>query len=275
MDETIHTTNTGISAATPQIPMAPIDPIGRQPPVRHNAQEPAVPSMDNIFDPGYTAANRKRNNGTDSSKSAEKLLLSDNDTVSDIDNDDQQSQVSAWSGNTNPTEDSSSDFFNPVTPIKAAKYVILTLKQAGANSLFVIVVGSFGFYYIESLTPVDSFYFTMVLFTTVGYGDIVPKTPEGKLFASVYGLIALAVLLHNVSKISMIPLELRKRRIERAVLMQVSSRANSSFSLLKHIAISTSHPTLSIESVWRRIRRCSPERASYRSASQKTPNIRN
>ena len=64
-------------------------------------------------------------------------------------------------------------------------------------------------------------YFTTVLLTTVGYGDIVPITKGGKLFATIYILVAGTILLNNMSLISMIPLELRKRRIERAVLTQV------------------------------------------------------
>ena len=55
----------------------------------------------------------------------------------------------------------------------------------------------------------------------VGYGDIVPATRGGKLFATVYILVAGTILLNNMSMISMIPLELRKRRIEKAVLSQV------------------------------------------------------
>lgn len=54
----------------------------------------------------------------------------------------------------------------------------------------------------------------------VGYGDIVPVTKGGKLFATIYILVAGTILLNNMSLISMIPLELRKRRIERAVLTQ-------------------------------------------------------
>ena len=54
----------------------------------------------------------------------------------------------------------------------------------------------------------------------VGYGDIVPITKGGKLFATIYILVAGTILLNNMSLISMIPLELRKRRIERAVLTQ-------------------------------------------------------
>lgn len=104
--------------------------------------------------------------------------------------------------------------------IKTAKYVFLTLKQALMNSIVIIAIGSMGFYFIERMSVVDSFYFTTVLLTTVGYGDIYPVTNGGKLFATIYVLVAGTVLLNNMSLISMIPLELRKRRIEKAVLTQ-------------------------------------------------------
>jgi hypothetical protein len=52
------------------------------------------------------------------------------------------------------------------------------------------------------------------------YGDIVPVTKGGKLFATIYILVAGTVLLNNMSSISMIPLELRRRRMERAILTQ-------------------------------------------------------
>ena len=47
-----------------------------------------------------------------------------------------------------------------------------------------------------------------------------PVTKGGKLFATIYILVAGTILLNNMSLISMIPLELRKRRIESAVLNQ-------------------------------------------------------
>jgi voltage-gated potassium channel Kch len=124
------------------------------------------------------------------------------------------------STNSNMSNISIDDRFRPVSQIKAAKYIFLTLKQAFANALFIVFMGSLGFMYFEKVTIVDAFYFTTSMLTTVGYGDIVPKSSGGKVFASGYGIIAWVFLLYNISMISMIPLELRKRRIEHAVLIQ-------------------------------------------------------
>jgi Ion channel len=139
-----------------------------------------------------------------------------NNTASSDDADDASSCTSSSSDLS--TVDELID--DRVSNMKAAKYVFLTLRQALVNSLLIIAVGCIGFWLIESFSLVDSWYFTTVLLTTVGYGDIVPVTRGGKLFATVYLLVGGTVLLNNMSLISMIPLELRKRRIERAVLTQ-------------------------------------------------------
>ena len=104
--------------------------------------------------------------------------------------------------------------------VRNAKYVILTLREALVNSLVILAFGCLGFYLVEGFTLVDSMYFTTVLLTSTGYGDIVPKSDGGKLFATVYLLVGGTILLNNMSMISMIPLELRKRRTEHSVLTQ-------------------------------------------------------
>jgi hypothetical protein len=46
----------------------------------------------------------------------------------------------------------------------------------------------------EQWPILDSLYFTIVLLTTVGYGDICPSTKWGKLFASVFALGGIVIL---------------------------------------------------------------------------------
>ena len=152
---------------------------------------------------------------------------------------------------TSSTDDSSvlRNPSKPLTRLKAAKYIFLTLNQALANSVFVIAAGSIGFYYIEDMSVVDSFYFTTVLLTSVGYGDIVPVTPAGKIFTTVFIMVAGTILLHNMTLISMIPLELRKRRIEHAVLGQFGNhltddelRELSTGTLVNRLKLATNRP---------------------------------
>jgi len=42
---------------------------------------------------------------------------------------------------------------------------------------------------------IDSLYFSVIILTTVGYGDLTPETTLGNLFAIVYILIGLGILL--------------------------------------------------------------------------------
>lgn len=54
--------------------------------------------------------------------------------------------------------------------LQSAKYVFLTLRLALVNSMVIIAVGCIGFWLIEGFSLVDSWYFTTVFLTTVGYG---------------------------------------------------------------------------------------------------------
>jgi len=62
--------------------------------------------------------------------------------------------------------------------------LILTgkLKIALLILLTIFIVGTIGFHFIEKWGFVDSFYATITTLSTVGYGDFVPRTAEGKFF---------------------------------------------------------------------------------------------
>lgn len=53
------------------------------------------------------------------------------------------------------------------------------------------IIGIIGYMVIENLSFIDAFYLTVVTITTVGYGDIIPKTGAGRLFTM--GLIVSGV----------------------------------------------------------------------------------
>lgn len=176
---------------------------------------------------GYESTNTLQNVTEDEGMgiSSSSSLVSDDERTCEESFDSSRtvySSSSSSSSSTSSCSTTSTQWLTDETKIKlhAAKYVFVTLRIALVNSLVIIAVGCIGFWLIEGFSLVDSWYFTTVLLTTVGYGDIVPKTHGGKLFATIYILVAGTILLNNMSSISMIPLELRRLRIERAVLTQ-------------------------------------------------------
>lgn len=56
-----------------------------------------------------------------------------------------------------------------------------------------IGIGTLAFHKLESWTWIQSFYYSVVTVTTVGYGDLVPTTPASKLFAAIYILIGVTI----------------------------------------------------------------------------------
>ena len=63
-----------------------------------------------------------------------------------------------------------------------------------ALALFMLALGTLVMHYVEDLTFIDSFYFSVVSLTTVGYGDITPTTSFGKIFVSLYLLVGIGII---------------------------------------------------------------------------------
>lgn len=62
-----------------------------------------------------------------------------------------------------------------------------------------IAVGAIGFHFIEDLSWLDSVYIATETVTTVGYGDIPPRTDAGKMFASVFMLLGVGTVLYALT----------------------------------------------------------------------------
>jgi len=73
------------------------------------------------------------------------------------------------------------------------------LVFATAAILSMIAVGAVGFHSFENLDWLDSVYIATETVTTVGYGDLPPRTPAGKAFASVFMLFGVGTVLYALT----------------------------------------------------------------------------
>jgi len=69
-------------------------------------------------------------------------------------------------------------------------FKILTLI---AMVLMIIAGGTVFFRLVEGWSWLDSYFFTVVTLSTVGYGELVPATPLGKIGTTVFILVGLGI----------------------------------------------------------------------------------
>jgi hypothetical protein len=63
-----------------------------------------------------------------------------------------------------------------------------------AAVVLVVGVASVVYHLLEDWSWVDSFYFSTVAVTTVGFGDLVPTTDTSKLFTILYIVVGIALI---------------------------------------------------------------------------------
>ena len=80
-----------------------------------------------------------------------------------------------------------------------SKIIRRRLAYASIAIIVAITFGATGFYLIEGFSALDSVYLATETVTTVGYGDIAPKTPAGRIFAIVFMLVGGGTVLYSLT----------------------------------------------------------------------------
>ena len=62
------------------------------------------------------------------------------------------------------------------------------------GALLVVALGGVFYHNIEGWSWLDSYYFTIITLTTVGYGDFSPQTSLGKIFTMLYVILGLGII---------------------------------------------------------------------------------
>lgn len=87
----------------------------------------------------------------------------------------------------------------------------------------IILIGAIGFAFFEEHTFFESLYWAVVTLASVGYGDITPKTPQGRIFTIALIMSGMGVIAYGLSMVTAIFVEgelkdvLRRRKVEKQI----------------------------------------------------------
>jgi voltage-gated potassium channel len=87
----------------------------------------------------------------------------------------------------------------------------------------VIAFGTIGYILIERWPPLDALYMTLITLTTVGFGEVYPLSPSGKVFTMILVIMGVAGVAYTLSVIGQMVVEgeikklLGRRRMEKGL----------------------------------------------------------
>lgn len=104
----------------------------------------------------------------------------------------------------------------------------IRLLGAFLSLLLIIVIGTLGLAFFEEWTLFDSLWVTVVSLTTTGYGDILPKTLNGRAFLLGVLIVGVGAVAYSMGAILNILVESQVSRImERNKMLKTIKQLNN------------------------------------------------
>lgn len=91
----------------------------------------------------------------------------------------------------------------------------LKLIAIVSTLISIILGGTIFFHYVEGWTWIDSYFFTVVTLSTVGYGNLVPATVLGKIGTTALIFVGLGVFALAIQQFGHFTLKRREQHTER------------------------------------------------------------
>lgn len=79
---------------------------------------------------------------------------------------------------------------------------------------FIIFSGTVFFHYVEGWSWIDSYFFTVVTLSTVGYGELVPATALGKIATTAFIFVGLGVFALAIQQFGHFHVKKREKHAE-------------------------------------------------------------
>lgn len=79
-------------------------------------------------------------------------------------------------------------------------------------ALIILMIGTIVYHYVEGWSWLDSFYFSFITLTTIGFGDFYPITNIGKIFTIVYVVVGVGIILAFINTIHFHSMETLKEK---------------------------------------------------------------
>jgi hypothetical protein len=102
-----------------------------------------------------------------------------------------------------------------------------TFRLIATLTVSLLLVGTLVFHEVEGWSYLDSYYFSSIALTTVGFGDFAPKTSAGKLLTVFYIFAGIGLLVALLTRFAeaLIQSERENQERLRLYLMQAGEKA--------------------------------------------------